>query len=107
MAGTIYVNTFGVNEERSFASTRDYHFQVMNALTERGYADVKGTTLEEGQSWIGEDGGYVVHAKLAKGGKAVFFMAQTEETVEKITEAVKLSIPGISLEPPVKISAPE
>lgn len=107
MAGLIYVNTFGSNRERSFSTVRNYHYQVMQALSERGYASVEGGTLDGDSSWLGESGGYVVHAKLAEGGKAVFFMAQTEETVKKIIEAVQLSIPGINLEEPVKISAPE
>lgn len=107
MAGMIYVNTFGTDGERSFSTVRDYHFQVMQALTERGYARVEGATLNKTQTWMGQEGGYIVHAKLAKGGKAVFFMAQTQETAEKVIEAVRLSIPGINLEGPVKVSAPE
>ena len=75
MAARIYVNTFGAKGERSFSTVEDYHFQVMQALTERGYIPVEGGVLAKGESWVGEDGGFVVHAKLKKGGKAVFFMS--------------------------------
>lgn len=107
MAVTVYVNTFGEDGERSFTTARDYHLQVMTALTQRGYAKVVGSLLEEGQSWMSPEGGYVIHAKLAKGGKAVFFMTQTEATADKVFEAVTLSIPGIHLEAPVPVLAPE
>ena len=107
MASRIYVNTFGEKGERSFSTVDGYHFQVMQALTERGYTPVEGSHLDKGETWVGEDGGYIVHAKLAKGGKAIFFMTQTEETARKVTEALKLSIPGIFLEEPVKIGVPE
>lgn len=107
MAARIYVNTFGAKGERSFSAIEDYHFQVMQALTERGYIPVEGGVLAKGESWVSEDGGFVVHAKLGKGGKAVFFMTQTEETAKKVVEAVRLSIPGIGLEEPIRISVPE
>jgi hypothetical protein len=34
-------------------------------------------------------------------------MTQTEETAKKVVEAVRLSIPGIGLEEPIRISVPE
>jgi len=106
MGSRIYVNTFGSKSERSFSTNENYHYQVMQALTERGYSPVQGSALNEG-TWVGEDGGYIVYAKLAKGGKAVFFMAQTQETAKKVSEAVKMSIVGIHLDEPVKVEAPE
>ena len=107
MAGELFVNTFGPNDDQSFSSNLKYHYQVMNALTERGYTKVEGGKLSEGESWIGDDGGYVVHAKLEKGGKAIFFMTRTRGAADKVIEALKLSIVGIHLDEPIKVSVPE
>ena len=106
MAGTIYRNTFGEDNREVYATQRDYHFQIMQALTERGYAKVEGGNLR-GKGWMGEGGGFVVHASLKEGGKAVFFMTRDAETADKVTEAIKLSVPGIALHEKIKVSAPE
>lgn len=102
---SIYRNTFGSEGLAVYTYKDNYHFQVMRALIERGYAEVEGGTLRDA-SWMGPDGGYVVHATLKDGGKAIFFMARTMEVIEKVTEAVKLSTPGIALHEPVKVERP-
>jgi hypothetical protein len=106
MAFVAYRNTFGKDGKVVFSSKDNYHYQIMQALKERGYTDVEGDILKEG-SWLGEDGGYIVHASLKEGGKAVFFMAQDAETADLVTEAVKLSIPGIVLHDKIKVDPPQ
>lgn len=103
---TVYRNTFGADRLEVFTYYQNYHFQIMRALTERGYSDVKGDTAP-GNAWMDEEGGYIVHASLEKGGKAVFFMASTMTAIDKVIEALRLSIPGITLHQPVKVDRPE
>lgn len=101
----MYVITFGEDDQKIFSTKDNYHYDIMQALTERGYAKIQGGSLK-GESWIGKDGGYVVHADLAKGGKAIYFMTRDLMTASKVSEAVRLSKPGVSLHEPVKISSP-
>lgn len=107
MAGRVYVNTFGENDSKVFSTQENYHYQIMQALTERGYAKVEGGVLKGEEKWMGPEGGFIVHASLAKGGKAVFFMARDKATVDRVTEALRLSIPGITLHPAEPVSVPE
>lgn len=103
---SVFRNTFGSEGLEVYTYKDNYHFLVMRALIERGYADVQGSTLRD-DSWMASDGGYIVHATLEKGGKAILFMARTMEVIEKVTEALKLSTPGIALHEPVKVTRPE
>jgi hypothetical protein len=106
VAGRVYVNTFGENDSKVFSTQENYHFQIMQALTERGYAKVQGGVLKGDEAWMGPEGGFIVHASLAKGGKAVFFMTRDQDTADRVIEALKISIVGITLHEPVKIDQP-
>lgn len=107
MAGRVYVNTFGENDSKVFSTQENYHYQIMQALTERGYAKVQGSILKGEERRMGPEGGFIVHVSLAKGGKAVFFMTQDEATADRVAESLKLSVPGIALHPATLVDAPE
>lgn len=107
MAGHVYVNTFGENDSKVFSTQENYHYQIMQSLTERGYAKVQGGVLKNEEKWMGPEGGFIVHVSLAKGGKAVFFMTRDEDTADRVAEALKLSVPGIALHPATPVDAPE
>lgn len=53
MAGRVYVNTFGENDSKVFSTQENYHYQIMQALTERGYAKVQGGVLKGEEKWMG------------------------------------------------------
>lgn len=108
MAARIYVNTFGKDEYKVFSLKDNYHAQIHQALTERGYTQIVGSTLEEEEGgWMGKNGGYVVHAHLKGGGKAVYFMARDLATASKAMEAIRLSNPTIVMDDPQEVSLPE
>lgn len=108
MAGTVYRNTFGEDGLVVFSTKQVYHAQIMQALTERGYASVKGDILNlKGETWLGEDGGYIVHASLKDGGKTIFLMTRDAKTADRVIEAVKLSVPGIALHEKIKVEPPQ
>lgn len=107
VAGRVYVNTFGENDSKVFSTQENYHYQIMQSLTERGYAKVQGSVLKDEEKWMGPEGGFIVHVSLAKGGKAVFFMTRDEVTADRVAEALKLSVPGIALHPATPVDAPE
>jgi hypothetical protein len=107
VAGRIYVNTFGENDSKVFSTRENYHYQIMQSLTERGYAKVQGSVLKDEEKWMGLEGGFIVHVSLTKGGKAVFFMTRDEVTADRVAEALKLSVPGIALHPATPVDAPE
>lgn len=106
MASTVYRNTFGEDKKVVFSTKDNYHYQIMQALTERGYSPVTGDALKGDESWIGEDGGYLTHASLKDGGRAVFFMTRDKETADRVIEALKISIVGITLHDPIKVDRP-
>lgn len=107
MAGTVYRNTFGNEGRVVFSTQRNHHFQIMRALTERGYARVDGDTLKDQEGWLDGNEGWLVHVNLEGGGKGVFFMTQDADTSDRVTEALKKSFPGIELHPKEKVSSPE